>query len=202
MINDGQIIDQKKELSRRVFIDVFLTFTNLAYLQSCFQDYDSYLPISAIHLPLSACYSFHIVCLNIKICDFDLCYYLLDGRLSQLNTFIVHVYQIRQTSMINKNKKTVANLKCFSLISLNRTTVYDNLIVPFISQMFYLEKLILSLIVYNRRSFVNGNSLVYDIVSPMLYLHTFIFNIITDGVTALEELIPPPNVLSYALVER
>ncbi len=68
--------------------------------------------------------------------------------------------------------------------------------------MFYLEKLILSLIVYNRRTFVDGNSLVNDILSPMLYLHTFIFNIITEGVRVLEELISPPDVLSHALIER
>jgi hypothetical protein len=42
----------------------------------------------------------------------------------------------------------------------------------------------------------------YDVLSPMLYLHTFIFNIITDGVSVLEELISPPDVLSHALIER
>ncbi|CAF1091833.1 unnamed protein product [Rotaria sordida] len=202
MINEEHVFDQKKELSRRVFTDVFQTFTNLAHLQFYFQDHYSYLPISAVDLPLSACYSSHIVCLNIKIFDFDVCYYLLDGRLSQMHTLIVNVQRIRQTSMVNKDKKIVLNLKCFSLISLRRTTVYDNLIVPFISQMFYLEKLVLSLIVYNRRTFVDGNSLVNDILSPMLYLHTFIFNIISDGVRVLEELISPPDVLSHALVER
>ncbi|CAF0979132.1 unnamed protein product [Adineta steineri] len=84
-----------------------------------------------------------------------------------------------------------------SLTSSSDAELYDeadsNL---FLFQMFYLEKLILSLIVYNRRSFVDGNSLVYDIVSPMLYLDTFISNTITDGVTILEELIPPPNGLN------
>ncbi|UJR06917.1 hypothetical protein I4U23_011206 [Adineta vaga] len=104
MINEEHVFVQKKELSRRVFTDVFLTFTNLAHLQFYFQDHYSYLPISAVDLPLSACYSSHVVCLNIKIFDFDVCYYLLDGRLSQLRTLIVNVQRIRQTSMANKNK--------------------------------------------------------------------------------------------------
>ncbi|CAF5084106.1 unnamed protein product, partial [Rotaria sp. Silwood1] len=56
-----------------------------------------------------------------------------------------------------------------------------------------LEKLTVSLIVYRRISFIDGNHLVNDILSNMSHLHTFIFNIITDSVIIDEELLPTPD---------
>ena len=88
------------------------------------------------------------------------------------------------------------------MISFRRTRQYDNLIVPFIGQMFHLEELTLSLVVYNRKSFIAGTELVHDILSQMLNVRKFIFNIITEGVQMPEELFPPFDVFNQALVER
>ncbi|CAF1128479.1 unnamed protein product [Adineta ricciae] len=68
--------------------------------------------------------------------------------------------------------------------------------------MFHLTKLTLALVVFNRRSFVDGKKLINDIPKQMLHLNRFIFNIITEGVTLFEEFIPSSEVLCRALVER
>ncbi|UJR11917.1 hypothetical protein I4U23_016095 [Adineta vaga] len=161
-----------------------------------------YLPIGSADLPLTSCCSSHIVCLNVRVPDITVCFSLLDGHLSQLQRFILHVNRIPQTLMINTNKRILSNLKYFSLTSLHRTTAYDSLIVPFVCQMFHLEKLTLSLIVYDRNSLVDGNSLVGDILSHMLNLHTFTFNIITEGVDLSEEFLPSIGDISRPLVKR
>jgi hypothetical protein len=103
MINDDLMNEQNRELSRNIFANIFVIFTNLTYLHFDFQNYCQSLPTSVVDLPSTACYSSNIVHLNVKVSDFNVCLYLLDGRLSQLHTFIVHVYCIRRTSMINKN---------------------------------------------------------------------------------------------------
>jgi hypothetical protein len=105
-INDDRIDQQGRELSRKIFSNVFVMFTNLTYLHFDFQDYHQYLPMSVADLPPTACYSSNIVHLNVKMPDFDVCLYLLDGRLSQLHTFIAYICHIRHTSIINKNMVT------------------------------------------------------------------------------------------------
>jgi hypothetical protein len=68
--------------------------------------------------------------------------------------------------------------------------------------MSQLEKLTLSLIVRGRTSFIDENHLINDILSKMSYLHTFIFNIITEIFTPNEELLPTPNDVERALLQR
>jgi hypothetical protein len=65
-----------------------------------------------------------------------------------------------------------------------------------------LEKLTLSLIVRGRTSFIDGDHLINDILSKMSYLHTFIFSIITEIFTMHEELLPTPDDVVRALIER
>ncbi|CAF4263345.1 unnamed protein product, partial [Rotaria magnacalcarata] len=55
------------------------------------------------YLPSKTCYSSSIVHLNIRVRDFDGCLRLLDGRLSQLQTFIAEVDYIYNTSVIINN---------------------------------------------------------------------------------------------------
>ena len=68
--------------------------------------------------------------------------------------------------------------------------------------MSQLEKLTISLIVRGRSSFIDGAHLVNDILSKMSHLHTFIFNIISENVTIDEELIPTPDNIERALIQR
>jgi len=68
--------------------------------------------------------------------------------------------------------------------------------------MSQLEKLTLSLIVGSRTSFIDGTHLVNDILNKLSYLHTFIFNIITEFVTMDEELLPTADDVGRALIQK
>ncbi|CAF2713309.1 unnamed protein product [Rotaria sp. Silwood2] len=201
--HDSRAVHRKK-FFKNVFITVFIMFINLTYLHFDVKDMYLYSPISLIDLPSTTCYSSSIVYLNVSVRNFDDCLCLLDGRLSQLYTLIVKVYLIQNTSMIINNTKTLSNLKCFSLISFRRTIAieYDNQILPLLRQMSQLEKLTLYLIVRNRISFIDGTHLVNDILSKMLYLHTFIFNIITGNVIMDAKFLPTPDDVVRPLIEK
>ncbi|CAF1563015.1 unnamed protein product, partial [Rotaria sordida] len=95
--------------------------------------------------------------------NFNDCLCLLDGCLNQLHTFIVKIDNIDDLSMTIQKKRTLSNLRCFSLISTDQTDKYDIGIVPFLHQMSQLEKLTLSLIVLNRISFIDGTN--YTIIT-------------------------------------
>ncbi|CAF3844500.1 unnamed protein product, partial [Rotaria magnacalcarata] len=86
--------------------------------------------------------------------------------------------------------KRLSNLKCFSLISFRRTIEYDKL--PLLRQISQLEKLTLFIIVGGRTSFIDGNHLVNEILDKIFYLHTFIFNVITEYITINEQVLSTP----------
>ncbi|CAF4212839.1 unnamed protein product [Rotaria sp. Silwood2] len=202
-IHDDSTGERISKLSTNVFTTIFIMFTKLIYLHFNLKDSCRYLPKAYVDLPSTTCYSLNIVYLNVIVDGFDDCLCLLDGRLSQLHTFIVKVGTINNTSKImNKNTRILFNLKYFSLISCSTTIEYDNQIVPLLRQMSQLEKLTLSLIVRNRTSFIDGTHLVNDILSKMSYLHTFIFNIITEDVTMDEEHLPVPDDAKSGLIQR
>jgi hypothetical protein len=79
---------------------------------------------------------------------------------------------------------------------------YDDQIVPLLRQMSQLEKLILSLYIHNRTSFIDGIHLNNDIISNMSYLHTFIFDIVTEHVTIDEKYLPTSDDVRRALVQK
>jgi hypothetical protein len=79
---------------------------------------------------------------------------------------------------------------------------YDSEIVPYLRQMSQLEKLTLSLVVRGRTSFIDGTHLNNDIINKMPYLHTFIFDIVTEHVTINEENLPTSDDVRHALIQR
>jgi hypothetical protein len=93
-------------------------------------------------------------------------------------------------------------LKCFSLTSFWATLEYDNQIVPLLRPMSQLQKLTLSLLVCSRNSFIDGTQLVNDIINNMPCLNSFIFDIVTQGVTIDEELLPKSDEVLCALIPR
>ncbi|CAF4503268.1 unnamed protein product, partial [Rotaria socialis] len=175
-----------------------------------------YLPLSLIDLPSTACYSSNIVELNVRVRNFDDCLCLLDERLSQLNTFIIKIDKIQNSSKTLDNKisfticinlcsfleKILYNLKCFSLISTTRTNSYDTRIVPLLHRMSQLEKLTLSLVVKDRNSFIDGTQLHNDILYKMAHLHTFIFDITTRNVIFSQVLLPSSDDVRHTFIER
>ena len=79
---------------------------------------------------------------------------------------------------------------------------YDDQIVPLLRQMSQLEKLILSLYIHNRTSFIDGIHLNNDIISNMPYLHTFMFDIVTEHVTIDEKYLPTYDDICRALIQK
>jgi len=88
------------------------------------------------------------------------------------------------------------------LTSFLPTSEYDNQILPLLRQMSQLEKLTLSLQVHLRISFIDGTHLDNDIISKMPYLHTFIFDIVTEYVIINEKLLPTSDDVRRALIQR
>jgi hypothetical protein len=102
-INDGTIAEHIKKLSTNIFITIFTMFINLTHLHFNLNDICRCLPTSFIDLPSTICNSTSIVHLNVRVRNFDDCLCLLDGRLSQLHTFIVEINHIDNTSTIINN---------------------------------------------------------------------------------------------------
>jgi hypothetical protein len=84
-------------------------FTNLTYLYFCVTDICRYPPTSFIDSVSKTHYPSNIIHLNVRVRNFSDCLALLDGRLCQLQTFIVKVDKIITTSMTMNN--TVRYLK-------------------------------------------------------------------------------------------
>jgi hypothetical protein len=96
-------------LYKNVFTTILKMFMNLIYLHFDWNN-DSLFPLkSFIDLSSTRCYSSNIVHLNVRVHNFNDCLCLLDGRLSQLHTFIVKVDRICDTSITINN--TVKYLK-------------------------------------------------------------------------------------------
>ncbi|CAF1097075.1 unnamed protein product [Adineta steineri] len=201
-INMDNIAEDILEMFKNVFTNIFRMFRNLIDFNYSWYSDLSYSAKAFIDLPFRPFYASNISCLNVRLNDLNDCICLLNGHLSQLHTFIVEIDWIRKTSVALNNKEIVPNLKCFSLISFRQTIEYDAKIVPLLRHMSKLEKLTLSLIVDRRNSFIDGNHLVNDILSKMLDLHTFIFNIITDRVIIEEEFLPTSDYILRPLIEK
>jgi hypothetical protein len=82
------------EVAMNVYMRIFNLFRSVTHLDFVIKDGFQYPPFSLDDLPSTACFSTTIVHLSIKLLDFEDCLRLLDGRLSQLHTFIVEIYYI------------------------------------------------------------------------------------------------------------
>ncbi|CAF4100424.1 unnamed protein product [Rotaria sordida] len=149
--------------------------------------------------------------------NFDDCLCLLDGRLSQLHTFIITLDYIYDTMnimdrrslnishdslMIINNLNTLLKLNCFSLYVRFSTYEFDSLVVPLLRRMSNLEKLTLSLHVSKRNSFIDGTYLHNYVLNQMSHLHTFIFDIVTDFVRINQEFKPSSDDIRCTFIER
>ncbi|CAF4659972.1 unnamed protein product [Rotaria socialis] len=200
MINGTSGYRHRWRLCTSMFAQISMKFTNLTHFQFDLIT-DCIYTLELAGLP-SECYSSSIVHLNLKVKTFNDCLWLLNGHLSQLHTLVVHVEHIHNTSNIINNRKTVSNLKCFSLTSFSITLEYDNQIIPLLHHMSQLEKLTLSLYVDGRTSFIDGTHLNNDIISKMPYLHRFNFDIVTEIVIISNEYLPTSDDVRRPLIEK
>ena len=82
------------------YVSIFALFTNLKHLELNVNDVYSFIP--TLFSPASSlqCFSSSITHLRMKLNNFDDCLYLLDGRLSQLHTFIVDLDYIHEPAKL------------------------------------------------------------------------------------------------------
>ncbi|CAF4203359.1 unnamed protein product [Adineta steineri] len=117
--------------------------------------------------------------LSIYVYNFNDCLYLLDGRLSQLNSFTVRVYDVDAPSSITHSQNNLFQLKYFSLICYNHICTYDNRIIPLLHRMPNLEQLLLCLTVRSHNGLIDGTHLQNGILIYMPFLKSFACDIRT-----------------------
>ncbi|CAF3369688.1 unnamed protein product [Rotaria socialis] len=115
--------------------------------------------------------------MHVRVECFVDCLYLLDGRFDQLQRLSVSIDRIASPQIIIANKKQIPNLKLFSLRCRWATDKYSELIVPLLHRMFNLVELDLRLFMFGEKRFFDGYDLKYNIISHLLRLNKFVFNI-------------------------
>ena len=186
--NDG-IITSLKDYTLNIYAHILTFFKNLQHLSIQGSSIAAYPGLSLCDLPLTTFSSSILTKLCINVSTFDDCLYLLDGRLNQLNTFIVRIYDIDAPSVIIHNEVNLFNLKCFSLTCHSHICTYDNRVLPLLHRMLNLQELTLCLTVRNRNSLIDGTHLRNEILIHMPFLHTFTFDIRTWNV--IDNLVQP-----------
>ncbi|CAF4358214.1 unnamed protein product, partial [Rotaria sp. Silwood2] len=165
-----------KNTVARILIYILNMFKNLYYLnfQTSFVC-DEQLSLNELSLRKQI-FSETLLELFISVQNFDDCIYLFDGRFNKLHTIYINVSIIHSNQLID-NKEKLCNLKCFSLTSDVNTSMYDELVVPLVRRMSYLEQLSLYLQINHNNTFIDGNDLKNNILDYLLYLKKFKFNI-------------------------
>jgi hypothetical protein len=114
--NDG-IITLLKDYTANVYAYSLTFFKKLQHLSIHGSSITSYAGLSLCDLPLTTFSSSILTKLCINASTFDDCLYSLDGRLKQLNTFIVRIYDIDAPSVIVHNTVSlIDNLSAFQYI--------------------------------------------------------------------------------------
>jgi hypothetical protein len=90
-----------------IYVDIFALFTNLKYLDLDVNDTYPFSRPLLSGLPSTTCFSSSIVHLRIKMHDFGDCLCLLDGRLSQLHTFIINLDYIHNSLKTRRNSSKI-----------------------------------------------------------------------------------------------
>jgi hypothetical protein len=102
IINDDITNVNMLEQVTNIYTRIFILFPNLTHFEFDLEDTCGLSPSPRWHSSSTSCYSSSIIYLSVKLDNIDDCLYLLDGRLSQLHTFIVEISYINYSSMISK----------------------------------------------------------------------------------------------------
>ncbi len=101
--NDG-IVSLLKDYTINIYAHILNFFKNLQNLTINGSSIAAYPGLSLCDLPSTTFSSSILTKLCINISTFDDCLYLLDGRLNQLNTLIIRIYDIGAPSLIVHNQ--------------------------------------------------------------------------------------------------
>ncbi|CAF1183127.1 unnamed protein product [Adineta steineri] len=124
--------------------------------------------------------SLNLTKLCVDVCRFDDCFALLDGRLKQLNTFIVNIDRMDDELSSVYNMDDLPNMKCFSLTCRCITNEYDTRVLPLLRRMIKLQELTLNVINYERTTLIDGTQINNNILVHMPCLRQFTFHISTE----------------------
>jgi hypothetical protein len=91
-----------KKYTTNVYTRIFVLFQNLKHLTVVSSSVNEYPPLSLRNVPLTTCFSSTLTVLCISVYDIGDCFSLLDGRLKQLNTFIVQIHYFSDSSLISR----------------------------------------------------------------------------------------------------
>ncbi|CAF2867656.1 unnamed protein product [Rotaria sp. Silwood2] len=155
---------------------IFTVFTNLTHLIFCESSYSNIIRL-LFEYPSPSFYSSTLLVLSIKVQNFDICLYILDGRFKQLHTLYIDLNQIYRPPEEIENQVKIPNLKWFFLSCASETMYYNELILPLLYRMSNLEKLGLDLSVFVHERFIDGNNLKTNILNHMSNLNYFSFHI-------------------------
>ncbi|CAF4472634.1 unnamed protein product [Rotaria sp. Silwood2] len=90
--------------TRNVYSYILALFENLKHLTIVSSsENEKYPPLSLLDLPPTTYFFSALMVLCINVCRIDDCLSVLDGRLKQLNTFIVQINYIGYSSLISRN---------------------------------------------------------------------------------------------------
>ncbi|CAF1473202.1 unnamed protein product [Rotaria sordida] len=190
-LTELKIFNFNKAIVSRYFIDDSLfghifkqQITDLVlHLSIVSASINDYPPLSLYISPPLTFSSSTLTKLCINVHAFDDCLSLLDGRFKQLTTFIV--------------QDDLSTLKCFSLICYDSTEGYNNLILPLLRRMSYLEELTLYLHILGGSTFISGTHLDNEILSQMPRLRTFSFYFASENA-----IVDPAIHISNSDIER
>ncbi|CAF1473128.1 unnamed protein product [Adineta steineri] len=154
-------------------LNVFKNLKHLSVIQC-----DQLLSIK--NLAFTTWSSLNLTKLCVDVCCFDDCFALLDGRLKQLNTFIVRIYYINDELSSVYNMDDLPNMKCFSLRCRCETNQYDTRVLPLLRHMIKLDELTLIVINDERTSLIDGTQINNNILVHMPSLRKFTFHISTE----------------------
>ncbi len=93
-----------KDYTINIYAYILTFFENLQHLSIYGSSTTAYPGLSLCDLPSTMFFSLILTKLCINVSTFDDCLYLLDGRLHQLNTLIIRIYDINAPSLIVHNK--------------------------------------------------------------------------------------------------
>ncbi|CAF0769087.1 unnamed protein product [Adineta steineri] len=175
----NDIIPILKDYTINVYARIITFFENLKHLNIKGSSITAYPGVLLYDLPSTIFSSSILTKLCINVATFNDCLYLLDGRLNQLNSFTVRVYDVDAPSLIVHNKNNLLKLKYFSLTCHSHIYTYDNRIIPLLHRMLNLEQLVLCLTVRNRNGLIDGTHLQNEILIYMPFLKIFTFDIRT-----------------------
>ncbi len=123
--DNGSVIRLTKDYTKKVYAHILTFFENLKHLNVIETSIPSYPGLSVRYLPSNTFSSSTLTYLRINVETLSDCLYLLDGRLKQLTTFIVRIYNIDPDSSTVHNMVSLSCLKLFGLTKC-QLSVVDN----------------------------------------------------------------------------